>query len=148
MSGRASMLNEIQEGGKGLETSDTSASKKLILARGCDPVMAQRSSVFLPPLLGGATVLSFTDDDSFFAELELQRSGAKQKADVMFFAPGACRWSAARKPIPGGNKATAGWSLEDYHRKVKEALGEGVPIVGSEHERDIVPMLRKALGME
>jgi hypothetical protein len=142
------MMREIQEGAKGVNAADHTGTKKLILARGCDPVMAQRSAEFLPPLLGGATLLTFTDDDSFFAEIEQQRSGAKQKADVVFFAPGACRWAAARKPIPGGNKVSAGWAMKDYHKKVREALGEGVPIVGSENERDIVPLLRQSLGLD
>ena len=67
-------------------------------------------------MLGGATVSAVTKDDDF---IKLLRSG--RKIDVMFFAPGACRWSAAKRPIPGGNSATHGWGLDKYHELVRAA---------------------------
>jgi hypothetical protein len=76
----------------------------------------------------------------------------------------------AKKPIPGGNSITSGWSLEQYHALVKQVMlpatwllfrcaewhtwrescraqvqGNSVVIVGTAEERLIVPLLRKAL---
>jgi hypothetical protein len=101
--------------------------------------MAARSKEFLPPLVGNAQMITATDDDNFFRELK------QRKFDAVFFAPGACRWSAARQPIPGGNQATRGWGLEQYRAAVREHQGEGVPIVETTRESDIVPLLRRAL---
>jgi len=110
--------------------------------------MAQQSASILPPLLGGARILAFTDDKAFFRELESMAKGEKEKPDVVFFAPGACRWSAARRPIPGGIPGTShGWSLEQYYEHVQEVLGPQIPIVSTAHEVEIVPLLRKALGL-
>ena len=103
--------------------------------------MAEQSRSFLPPLLGGATIVATSNDDDFFAAL------AARTYNVVFFAPGACRWSAAKRPIPGGNARTHGWGLDRYHASVREAQGADVPIVGSEREADIVPLLREALGL-
>ena len=50
-------------------------------------------------------------------------------------------------PIPGGNKMTTGWDLDRYYRAVREKLGADVPIVGTPSEAEIVPLLRKALGL-
>ena len=88
--------------------ADGDASAKVVLARGCDPVMAERSGKMLPPMLGNVGIVAVTDDDAFFAKL------AERKFDVVLFAPGACRYDAARQPIPGGNAATAGWTLANY----------------------------------
>ena len=79
--------------------------------------------------------------DDFFAKLT-----ATNFAAVMF-APGACRYSAARPPIPGGNAKTKGWTLEEYRWAVRETLGDTVPIVETTEERQIVPLLREALGL-
>ena len=117
------------------------ASDKIILARGCDPVMAARSKEFLPPLLGNAQMVATTDDDSFFKALK------ERKWDVVFFAPGACRWSAAKLPIPGGNQATRGWTMEQYRQAVREHQGAGAVIVETTMEPEIVPLLRRALGL-
>ena len=91
-------------------------------------------------MLGNAKVVGVTDDDTFFATL------AEKKFDVILFAPGACRFDAAKKPIPGGNSASAGWSLEQYRAKVRETQGDA-PIVETTEEKNIVPLLRKALGL-
>ena len=95
----------------------------------------------LPPLLGNVKMIGVTSDDEFFKLLR------ETQFDVVTFAPGACRFSAARQPIPGGNPATAGWTLEEYRAKVKELQGADVPIVESTEERDMVPLLRNALGL-
>ena len=67
--------------------------------------------------------------------------------DVFFFAPGACRYNAAKQPIPGGRVATKGWTLDNYKTLIQQHAGEHVPIVETTEEREIVPLLRKALGM-
>ena len=121
--------------------ADGDASAKVVLARGCDPVMAERSGKMLPPMLGNVGIVAVTDDDAFFAKL------AERKFDVVLFAPGACRYDAARQPIPGGNAATAGWTLANYRAKVKETQGEDAAIVETTEEKNIVPLLRKALGL-
>lgn len=117
------------------------ASNKAIIVRGCDPEMAARAGKMLPPLLGNVKMIGVTSDDEFFKLLR------ETQFDVVTFAPGACRFSAARQPIPGGNPATAGWTLEEYRAKVKELQGADVPIVESTEERDMVPLLRNALGL-
>jgi hypothetical protein len=138
------MWGEVAGGGE--RAGD--ASKKFILGRGCDPVMAAQSASILPPLLGGCRICAFSDDDSFFKELEAMRKGEKAKPDVVFFAPGACRWSAARRPIPGGIAGLShGWSLEQYYAHVRGALGEDITIVSTAAEAEMVPLLRKALGL-
>jgi hypothetical protein len=83
---RIRMLNEVSQGAVGASMPGD-ASRKTILARGCDPVMAERSKAMLPPLLGGASIQTTTDDDDFITLLQ------ERKYDVIFFAPGACRYS-------------------------------------------------------
>jgi hypothetical protein len=117
-----------------------SADGKVMLIRGCDPVMAAKSASFLQPLLGGCAVVATSNDDDWFRELNAR------KYDVVLFAPGACRWSHAKKPIPGGNSGTRGWSLTEYHAAVRE-VDSSVPIVGSTEESEMIPLLRKALGL-
>ena len=136
-SARDQMCNDAINGAPAQKSGD--ASDKFILCRGCDPVMAARSKEFLPPLVGNANMITATDDDTFFKELK------QRKYDAVFFAPGACRWSAARQPIPGGNQATRGWSLEQYRAVVREHQGDNVPIVETTKESEIVPLLRRAL---
>jgi hypothetical protein len=143
---RSQLWREVAAGGASAARGD--ATSKLVLGRGCDPVMASQSATFLPPLLNGATIRAFSDDENFFAELNAIKAGTSPRPNVVFFAPGACRWSAARMPIPGGNAESAGWNLDRYHARVREALGPDVPIVGSEREAEVVPLLRRALGLE
>eukprot|EP00930_Biecheleria_cincta_P073423 TRINITY_DN60713_c0_g1_i1.p4 TRINITY_DN60713_c0_g1~~TRINITY_DN60713_c0_g1_i1.p4 ORF type:complete len:157 (-),score=29.44 TRINITY_DN60713_c0_g1_i1:299-769(-) len=139
---RDRMLDELKQGvaGEGGMTDDMSHKK--ILVRGCDPVMAERSKGFLPPLLGNVQMQAATDDDTFFHLLE------EQKYDAVVFAPGAVRHNAAKNPIPGGNKQSAGWSLKEYSAYVESKQGKDVPIVGSGEEREMVPVIRGALGMD
>jgi hypothetical protein len=146
---RDDMMAQIAQGATSAASSSSSAnantpSAKVVLIRGCDPVMAQRAGAMLPPLLDNARIVSCTTDDEL---LSLLHSGAK--FDVVFFAPGACRYSAAAMPIPGGNAKTRGWSLTNYRAAVREALGtDAVPIVETADEREIVPLLRRALGID
>ena len=96
----------------------------------------------LPPMLGGAQILTATDDDHFIKLLS-----GDVKFDVIFFAPGACRWSAAKKPIPGGNSATAGWGIDQYKAFAREKQPDA-RIVETVEEREIVPLLRSALELQ
>jgi hypothetical protein len=102
--------------------------------------MAAKSVSFLPPMLGGCTIVTASNDDDWFRELKAR------KYDVVFFAPGACRWNQVKKPIPGGNSVTRGWSLEEYHAAVRE-VDPSVPIVQTTEESEMIPLLRKALGL-
>ena len=61
---RDRMMGEMAAGGDCASGDD--ASGKVVLARGCDPVMAERAGTMLPPMLGNVKVLSATDDDTFF----------------------------------------------------------------------------------
>ncbi len=88
---RVRMLNDVSQGAGGA-SAPGDASSKSILARGCDPVMAERLKAILPPLLGGASVRTSTDDDEFITLLQ------ERKYDVIFFAPGACRYSWSFAP--------------------------------------------------
>ena len=134
---RDGMMNEIAMGIDGNGAVDNSG--KSILARGCDPVMAQRASQMVPPQLGNPNFVACTNDDDFLEKL------SAQKWNVVFFAPGACRYNAAKRPIPGGRAATKGWGLDQYRQLVRERQGKGVKIVETADERQIIPFLRKAL---
>ena len=134
---RDRMMGEIVEGIVEDELIDFSG--KSILARGCDPHMAIRASEMLPPHLGNPEFVSCTDDDDFLAKLQ------ERKWSVIFFAPGACRYSAAGIPIPGARSHTNGWSLEQYRRLVRKHQGEDIHIVETTEEREIIPRLRSAL---
>jgi hypothetical protein len=83
-------------------------AKKSILARGCDPVASLEFSKVVPSLIGNAEYVPTTDDADFVEKLK------SRKWSIVFFAPGACRFSAGNKAIPGGNSETAGWTLEQY----------------------------------
>ena len=138
---RGNMLNAIKAGA-GVAIAGVSAglhSGKSILARGCDPVMAAKSTQMLPPLLGGVEVVACTSDDEFVKLLQ------ERKYTAVFFAPGACRFDAAKQPIPGGNKRTAGWDLAQYRGLVRELQGEAVEIVETTQEAQIVSLLAQAL---
>ena len=96
----------------------------------------------MPPLIGNANLVSCSSDDEFFRLL------AERKFDAVFFAPGACRYSAAKQPIPGGNEATKGWGLNEHKQKVKEEQGDAVVILETTKEPEIVPLMRQALGLQ
>lgn len=136
---RIRMLGEIARSA-GSKGGGTAGASKTVLIRGCDQAMNQRASEMLTPMLNGANIVACSTDDELFKHLS---SG--HKFDAVFFAPGACRYNAARAPIPGGNAKTKGWSLEEYRAAVREHFGADVPIVETTEEREIVSLLRKAL---
>ena len=131
------MMAEVVGGADEVKSMDFSA--KSILARGCDPQMASRASKVMPGLLGGVEFVSCTNDDDFVEKLQ------HRAWSVIFFAPGACRFNAARMPIPGGRAHTEGWGLEEYRALVRQHQGDQIPIVETTDEREIVPRLRQAL---
>ena len=117
----------------------TDNSKKSILARGCDPYLSLQFSKVVPPLVGNAKYIPTTDDTDFINKLK------SQKWSVIYFAPGACRYSAAKKQIPGGNYDTQGWTLEEYKELIYELQGEDIQIVESLEERGAIQLLNNAL---
>jgi len=134
---RDRMMGQISEGAPDAESLDH--SNKSILARGCDPQMALRASKMLPPHLGNPTLVSTTNDDDFIAKLQSARWS------VVFFAPGACRHDRANNPIPGARAQTHGWRLTQYRELVRQHQGDDVQIVQTTDEREIIPLLRRAL---
>ena len=114
-------------------------SSKSILIRGCDPDMGRRAIELLTPVLGYPEMVSVTNDDDFISELQ------KKKWSVIHFAPGACRYDSTKSPIPGSRTQTKGWGLTEYRALVKKSQGEDIKIVETAYERQIVPLLIKAL---
>ncbi len=136
-SSRDRMMDEVVQGAGDGEALDFSSMT--VLTRGCDPQMALRASRVMPALLGDVEFVSCTDDDEFVAKLRQRRWS------VVFFAPGACRFNAARRPIPGGRAHTRGWGLVEYRALVRRHQGDEIPIVETTDEREIVPRLLQAL---
>jgi len=101
--------------------------------------MARRASKVMPALLGGVEFVSCTNDDDFVEKLRARAWS------VVFFAPGACRFSAANMPIPGGRTQTRGWGLAEYRALVRQYQGDHIPIVETTDEREIIRRLRHAL---
>ena len=135
---RERMLNELEVGAVGSGTSTAFASGSLLI-RGCDPVMAIRAAPMLQSHLGtGVDIVACTDDDDFISNL------SARKWSVVMFAPGACRFSAGKQPIPGGNLETVGWGLEQYKSRVVQTQGEDVSIVETTEEREMIPLLKAA----
>ena len=114
-------------------------SNKSILIRGCDPKMGRRAIELLTPVLGNPEMVSVTNDDDFITELQ------KKKWSVIHFAPGACRCDSTKSPIPGSRTQTKGWGLEQYRELVRKYQGEDIKIIETTDERQIVPLLKKAL---
>lgn len=114
-------------------------SKKRILARGCDPVTSQQFLEMITPHIGNAMYVSTTDDADFIKKLE------SQKWSIVFFAPGACRFSAIKKPIPGGNYVTKDWTLSQYRALVYKLQGDAIHIVETLDERETISLLNKTL---
>ncbi|MFY0626913.1 MAG: hypothetical protein JXR07_11495 [Reichenbachiella sp.] len=129
------LMKELTEGQSG--TVDN--IKKSILARGCDPRLSIQFAEVAPQLLGNVEYIPTTDDADFIEKLK------SRKWSVVFFAPGACRWSAAKKPIPGGNLDTEGWSLDQYRELVFKHQGDDVQIVETPYEQEVIPLLQKGL---
>jgi len=114
-------------------------SNKRILARGCDPELSLRFSKVVPSMIGNAKYIPTTDDVDFIEKLK------SEKWSVIYFAPGACRFNAAKKQIPGGNVDTQGWSLDDYKKLIYELQGKDIQIVESIYEEGAIELLNNAL---
>lgn len=114
-------------------------SNKSVLARACDPATSINFANFVPPLIGNAEYIPSTDDIDFIKKLE------SRKWSVVLFAPGACRLSAVKQQIPGGNYDTKGWTLEHYKTLVRKLQGSKVQIVETLDEKETVNLLNAAL---
>lgn len=114
-------------------------TNKRILARGCDPIASRHAAQVFPPLLGNPEYVATTDDNDFIEKL------THETWSVIFFAPGACRFSAAKSPIPGGNQDTLNWDLDDYTTLVRQSQGKDIQIVESQFEQESIPRLKAAL---
>ncbi|MEM7114669.1 MAG: hypothetical protein AAF614_19685 [Chloroflexota bacterium] len=121
------------------QTNMIDNSRKSILARGCDPNLSSWAAKNLPPLIGNPEYVPTTNDVDFIEKLQ------SRAWSVVYFAPGACRFSAAKRQIPGGVAKTRGWTLEDYRELVQQLQGDGVPIVESVEESKSLELLRTAL---
>ncbi len=119
--------------------SSVDNSRKSILARGCDPIASLEASRAIPPLIGNPEYVPTTNDEEFVEKLQ------SRSWSVVFFAPGACRFSAASQPIPGGNSQTQGWTLEQYRELVRKHQGNQIQIVETPEERETVSLLKEAL---
>ena len=119
--------------------SSVDHSRKSILARGCDPFASLEASKAIPPLVGNPEYVPTTTDEEFIEKLQ------SRKWSVVLFAPGACRFSAAKLPIPGGNSQTQGWTLEQYRELVQKHQGNNIQIVETPEERETVSLLKEAL---
>jgi len=137
MDTRDRLMRLISDGIDVTQISDN--SKKSILIRGCDPEMGRRAIELLTPVLGNPEMVSVTNDDDFITELQ------KKKWSVIHFAPGACRYDSTESPIPGSHTQTKGWRLTEYKALVKKYQGQDIKIVETAYEREIVPLLKKAL---
>ena len=80
-----------------------------------------------------------TNDEDFIEKLQ------SREWSVVFFAPGACRFSAANQPIPGGSTQTNGWTLEEYRELVRKHQSDKIQIVETPDERETVSLLNEAL---
>jgi len=114
-------------------------SNKRILARGCDPLASQYAAHALPPLMGNPEYVATTDDTDFINKL------THETWSLVYFAPGACRFSGAKAQIPGGIQQTRDWTLEDYKALVRQTQGENVQIVETQYEQESVTLLKTAL---
>ena len=137
MDTRDMLMALISEGIDNTQINDH--SNKSILIRGCDPEMGRRAIELLPQVLGKPEMVSVTNDDDFIKELK------KKKWSVIHFAPGACRYDSTKSPIPGSCELTQGWGLIEYRSLVIKHQGENIKIVQTTDERQIVPLLLKAL---
>ncbi|MDG1901668.1 MAG: hypothetical protein P8I80_05485 [Bacteroidales bacterium] len=137
MDTRDRLMGLISNGIDVTQISDN--SNKSILIRGCDPEMGRRAIELLTPVLGNPEMVSVTNDDDFITELQ------KKKWSVIHFAPGACRCDLTKSAIPGSRTQTKGWGLTEYRTLVKKHQGQDIKIVETAYERQIVPLLKKAL---
>ena len=97
------------------------------------------ASKAIPPQIGNPEYVPTTSDTDFIEQLE------SRKWSVIFFAPGACRYSAASRPMPGAISSTRDWSLEQYKDLVRQHQGDEIQIVETQEERLTVSLLKQAL---
>ena len=121
------------------QTDVADNSKKSILARGCDPELSRWASKAFPPLLGNPDYVPTTNDVDFVEKLQ------SREWSVVYFAPGACRYSAANKAIPGTNAQTQGWTIAEYRELVKKYQGDSIQIVETPEEKKSIDLLKLAL---
>lgn len=93
----------------------------------------------LPPQMGNPAYVPTTIDVEFIDKLK------SQKWTVVYFAPGACRFSAQKLAIPGGSEDTRGWTLEEYRALVYKYQGKDVRIVEISEEMKAISLLKDAL---
>lgn len=129
------MMNETKQ--KHVNLTDN--SRKSILARGCDPSASSWAAKAIPPLIGNPEYIPTTDDADFIEKLK------SRNWSVVYFAPGACRFSAAKRVIPGGNSQTRGWTLEQYRELVRQYQGDAIQIVETLEESKSISLLKSAL---
>jgi hypothetical protein len=132
---KANQMNKINQ--EQLIIGDN--SKRSVLARGCDPVLSLQFSKVVPQLIGNAEYVPTTTDVDFVEKLK------SRKWSVVYFAPGACRYSAAKKQIPGGNSNTEGWTLDQYHELIYKLQGNEIQIVETAYESEAIELLNQAL---
>lgn len=89
--------------------------------------------------MGNPEYVPTTNDEDFIEKLQ------SRSWSVVFFAPGACRFSAATQPIPGGIADTQGWTLDQYRELVRKHQGDKVQIVETISEGETVGLLKRAL---
>jgi ADP-heptose:LPS heptosyltransferase len=90
-------------------------------------------------LIGNPEYVPTTNDEDLVEKLR------SRKWSVVFFAPGACRFSEANRPIPGSNSQTQRWTLEQYRELVRKHQGDQIQIVETLDERETVSLLAEAL---
>ena len=133
---------EVEISYKRSYTMDTlDHSKKRILARGCDPHLSLAFSKKIPPYIGNPEYVPTTNDEDFFHKLNTE------KWSVVYFAPGACRYSAAKKRIPGTNQETKTWTLDEYKKLALKLQGEDIQFAESIYEEDSIEKLKEALAL-
>jgi hypothetical protein len=114
-------------------------SNKTILARGCDPYLSAMAAREIPKLLGNPSYIPTTTDEEFFALLKTK------KWSMIYFAPGACRFSAAKRRIPGSNEVTKTWTLAEYKELIYKYQGDDVTIAESTSEQEAIGVLQRAI---
>ena len=119
--------------------TDSPHSNKRILARGCDPHLSLEFAKVAPSLLGGVEYIPTTTDEEFFEKLR------NQEWSLVYFAPGACRYSAAKQRIPGSNEETKSWTLKEYKELILELQGNEIQIVETPQESEAIALLNAAL---
>lgn len=122
-----------------ISTTHTDHSNKSILARGCDPALSAMAAKEIPKHIGNPSYTPTTDDETFFKLLQTHTYS------IVYFAPGACRFSAANMQIPGSNGHTKTWTLEEYKARVYQYQGPDVIIIETPYESESIELLNRAL---